>query len=161
GPFAFTLDHQRLSTFSRYAVACGCVRSTCDHLREAIRETFDVEVTDANWLHWNGGVFVFSEGAAPLLDCWHEFTDRHIHDRYWRTRDQGTLVAAAWRLGQQGAPTLPRAFNFIVDPYRGVSLKDRPGLRARQMLYDDSYTLTGDVTQVRPFFLHFINGGML
>jgi hypothetical protein len=29
------------------------------------------------------------------------------------------------------------------------------------MLYDDSYTLTGDVTQLRPFFLHFINGGML
>jgi|HubBroStandDraft_6_1064221.scaffolds.fasta_scaffold01118_3 glycosyltransferase involved in cell wall biosynthesis len=160
GPFAFAPDHVDLSTFSSWAVACGCRSLRCDHLSEAIRETFSVDV-DSSWQHWNAGVFVFSEDAAPLLDCWHEFTQRVIADASWQTRDQGTLIAAAWKMGLQHAPTLPRKFNFIVDCFHEMPLQERSVARACDLPGNDSYSLRKDKTKQRPAFLHFINGGVL
>ncbi|MEO8195844.1 MAG: hypothetical protein ABI689_03895 [Thermoanaerobaculia bacterium] len=107
----------------------------CDHLREAIGEDFGVAITDPDWQHWNGGVFLFDQTAAPFLDTWHELTLRSFDLPRWRTRDQGTLIAAAWQHGLQDQATLPREFNFLADYYkpelrfdagRGFSFDDRP-----------------------------------
>jgi glycosyltransferase involved in cell wall biosynthesis len=160
GPFAFAPDHVDLPTFSSWAVACGCRALRCQHLTKAISDTFQVDV-DPNWQHWNAGLFVFSEEATPLLDCWHEFTRRIIADTSWQTRDQGTLIAAAWKMGLQNAPTLPRKFNFIVDCFHNVPLEERAVARARDLPCDDSYSLREHKTKPRPAFLHFINGGVL
>jgi hypothetical protein len=31
----------------------------CDHLRDEIKTTFNIDVSDKGWNHWNGGVFIF------------------------------------------------------------------------------------------------------
>jgi glycosyltransferase involved in cell wall biosynthesis len=160
GPLAFAPDHVNLPTFSSWAVACGCRTLQCRHLVQAIRDTFGVRV-DPNWQHWNGGAFVFSNEAAPLLDCWHEFTRRIIAEPSWQTRDQGTLIAAAWKMGLQNAPTLPRKFNFIVDCFHEMPLQERGPARACDLPCNDSYSLRNHKTKPRPAFLHFINGGVL
>jgi glycosyltransferase involved in cell wall biosynthesis len=160
GPFAFAADHVDLPRYSSWAIACGCRASRCQHLIKAISDTFRVAV-DPNWQHWNGGVFVFSEEAAPLLDCWNEFTRRIVVDASWRTGDQGTLIAAAWKMGLQNAPTLPRKFNFTVDCFFDVPLRGRARAQACNLRFDDSYSLGEHHTKPRPAFLHFINGGVL
>jgi hypothetical protein len=120
----------------------------CDHLRRAIAEDFAIAVADPDWQHWNGGVFLFDaqpgSPAAAFLDSWHELTLRSFALPRWKTRDQGTLIAAAWRHGLEGQATLPKEFNFLADYHkpgllfdavRGFSFADRPGF-------------------VRPFFVH-------
>ncbi len=112
----------------------------CDHLRAAIAEDFRIVVTDPDWQHWNGGVFLFEAGAdspaAPFLDSWHELTLASFDLPRWKTRDQGTLIAAAWKHGLEGQATLPKEFNFLADyhkpglnfdPAHGFSFADRPG----------------------------------
>lgn len=120
----------------------------CDHLREAIAEDLGVVVADPDWQHWNGGAFLFAAGtdspAAPFLDSWHELTLASFGLPRWKTRDQGTLIAAAWKHGLQEQATLPKEFNFLADyhkpglrfdPDLGFSIEDRPGF-------------------VRPFLVH-------
>ena len=112
----------------------------CDHLREAIAEDFGIVVTDPDWQHWNGGVFLFDAGAdspaAPFLDSWHELTLPSFELPRWKTRDQGTLIAAAWKHGLEDQATLPKEFNFLADYHkpglnfdaeRGFSFAGRPG----------------------------------
>ncbi len=112
----------------------------CDHLRAAIAEDFGVTITDPDWQHWNGGVFLFDarpdSEAARFLDTWHELTLQSFDLPRWKTRDQGTLVAAAWKHGLQDQATLPREFNFLADYHkpglsfdavRGFSFAGRPG----------------------------------
>jgi glycosyltransferase involved in cell wall biosynthesis len=159
-PFAFAADQVNLRTFSPWAVACGCRGSGCDHLVKAIKKSFRVKA-DPNWQHWNGGVFVFSEKAAPLLDCWNTLTKQIIADDSWQTRDQGTLIAAAWKTGLQNTPTLPRKFNFIVDCFRNIPRDKRERTKACDLSCNDSYSLRKHKTKPHPAFLHFINGGVM
>lgn len=111
----------------------------CDHLRAAIAEDFGVQVTDPDWQHWNGGVFLFDarpgSGAVAFLDTWHELTLASFGLPRWKTRDQGTLIAAAWKHGLENQATLPKEFNFLADYHkpglsftaeRGFRLADRP-----------------------------------
>jgi hypothetical protein len=87
----------------------------CEHLIPAAREKFGIEITDAGWQHWNGGVFLFDERSKDFLDAWHERSMQAAADPYWKTRDQGTLIVTAWAFGLMNHPTLPRKYNFLLD----------------------------------------------
>lgn len=157
-PVVFGHDHVGLRAFSPYAVRCGC-GEPCDHLRQAIEAKFGVTV-DADWPHWNSGLFVFGPDAAPLMELWNAFAIAGLADPYWEARDQGTLIAAAWKLGLQGLATLPPRYHRIVDRYFGVPLSRRAKLRVGQYNVDEEYALTDGAGWPRPYFLHFVGGGI-
>jgi hypothetical protein len=160
GPVVFAADHGRMRSFSRWAVTCPCVVGDCDHLKERILSKFGVEVTEHNWQHWNGGVFVFDSRSTDFMDTWHQYTRSIFGDAGWKTRDQGTLIATVWKHGLQNQPVLPRAYNYIVDAKRGVADAKRPSLTASDYRVDETYSLTPGSGLPRPHFLHFINGSM-
>ncbi|MBP9824612.1 MAG: hypothetical protein KBF21_10350 [Thermoanaerobaculia bacterium] len=120
----------------------------CDHLREAIAEDFGVVITEPDWQHWNGGVFLFEAGAdspaAPFLDSWHELTLASFELPRWKTRDQGTLIAAAWKHGLEDQATLPKEFNFLADYHK-------PGLHFDA---DRGFSFDGRAGFVRPYLVH-------
>jgi hypothetical protein len=155
-PVTFAADHHTLDGFSRFAVRCGCP-AACDHLRRAILEKCAVLVSDPTWSHWNGGLFLFTERAVEFAAHWHDYTLLALEDPYWEVRDQGTLVAAAWRLGLASHATLPARFNRIVDRFRGHPEARRAGLSVTDYRIDTRYSFDD---QPPPAFLHFINGGV-
>ncbi len=116
----------------------------CDHLREAIAEEFGIVVADPDWQHWNGGVFLFDQAAAPFLDSWHELTLASFDLPRFKTRDQGTLIAAAWKHGLEAQATLPIEFNFLADYHK-------PGLRFDP---EQGFSLAGSPGFVHPFLVH-------
>ena len=156
-PIAFGRDHCNIAAFSPHAVHCGC-QGSCNHLIDAVRNTFGVVIAHATWRHWNGGVFVFDESSRPFMDCWHEFTRRILTDPYWKARDQGTLAAAAWSKGVQAAPVLPPMFNTIVDCFKGIAEPLRDVTPVEHLTINSWYKLRGDSGRT-PAFLHFVNGG--
>ena len=89
----------------------------CNHLKGAIKKDFGVEVTQADWQHWNGGVFLFDKDSIAFLDTWHKLTLDAFLLPNWKTRDQGTLITTVWKFGLQNQPTLASQFNFIADYY--------------------------------------------
>jgi hypothetical protein len=93
--------------------ALGILES--DALRERIAEKFGVQVSEPDWQHWNGGVFLFDETSVPFLETWNTWTQAIFDDPAWKTRDQGTLIASVWAHGLQDHPTLPLEFNFLAD----------------------------------------------
>jgi hypothetical protein len=157
GPVTFAADHVRLGSFSRYAVRCPCQRGECDHLRQAIGQKFGIEVSDVTWQHWNGGVFLFDAESTVFLDSWHHLTRCAFEDPFWRTRDQGTLVATVWLHGLQHQTTLDRRFNYIVDPWHNVSSAARVGMSPIAYTIHSNYSLTGEPGLARPALLHMIN----
>jgi len=160
GPVTFAADHTRMRIFSRWAVSCGCASNECDHLRATIESKFGVEIGHPNWQHWNGGVFLFDSESTNFMDMWHEYTQSIFGDPHWRTRDQGTLIAAVWKLGLQHQPVLPRNYNYIVDAMHGVPNPKRPALSSAGYHVDREYSLDPCNGLPRPHFLHFINGSM-
>lgn len=115
-----------------------------DTLRERIKEKFDIEISIPDWQHWNGGVFLFDKSAVPFLECWHNYTMQVFQDTKWKTRDQGTLIATAWKFGLQNHPTLPVEFNFIADYNHPL------------MVYKGDFTfdLSSSKQGIKPKFLH-------
>ena len=156
-PVTFAADHVTLDRFSRCAVRCGCPAGPCDHLRRAIHAKFHVRVWDPHWNHWNGGLFLFGADSSEFAGMWHDYALLSLEDPYWEVRDQGTLAAAAWRLGLASHPVLPARFNRIVDRFRGHPEARRAALPVAEYRIDTGYDL-GD--QPPPAFLHFINGGV-
>jgi hypothetical protein len=122
GPVAFapdlTISVNRVDRFSPWAMNCDCSgygdRHSCSHLREQIALRLGVEVP-RDWVHWNGGVFVFGPDSGDFLDLWHRTAIESFSWPEWRTRDQGALIATVWRTGHQELVGLPQAFNFIAD----------------------------------------------
>lgn len=122
GPVAFasdlTIAENCVDRFSPWAMTCECSgrgdAHSCSHLREQLRARFGVDVP-GDWLHWNGGLFVFGADSAEFLDNWHESAVASFGWPEWRTRDQGTLIATAWALGLADCPRVPQEFNFIAD----------------------------------------------
>jgi len=90
---------------------------SCEHLSEAIKNKFNVHITDNNWQHWNGGVFLFSDISHNFLETWHQWTLQAFEDPYWKTRDQGTLIATVWKFKLNKKQRLQKKFNFIADYY--------------------------------------------
>lgn len=153
---AFAADHVRIGRFSMFAVNCGCTDMECVHLCTAIKAKFGVRVADSDWAHWNGGVFVFDARSVAFLDTWHAYSCAIFDDPYWQARDQGTLIAAAWKHGLSRAPVLDRKFNHIVDGLFGVPYSARAGVQPWQIPVNRSYDLEDAAN--RPAFLHFISG---
>ncbi|MCX6525948.1 MAG: hypothetical protein NTX58_14495, partial [Actinobacteria bacterium] len=122
GPVAFasdlTISVNQVDRFSPWAMNCECTghgdTHSCSHLREQISERFGIEVP-GDWVHWNGGVFLFGPDSAEFLDMWNARAIASFEWPEWRTRDQGALIATAWTLSQQDCPRLPAEFNFIAD----------------------------------------------
>jgi hypothetical protein len=82
-----------------------------------IKNKFNIHVNNNNWQHWNGGVFLFNESSHVFLNTWHQFTLEIFKDPNWMTRDQGTLIATAWKFGLSNHKRLPMKYNFIADYY--------------------------------------------
>lgn len=158
GPVTFAADHGCLSRFSRFAVRCGCAKGWCDHLRQAIASKFGVVISDPDWQHWNGGVFLFDSDSVDFLDTWHTYTREIFDDPVWKTRDQGTLVATVWRYGLQDQMTLPPKYNYIVDGMNGLPDEMRASAKPATYQIDESYSLDAASPRLHPYFLHFING---
>jgi hypothetical protein len=159
-PVSFAADHAGIDVFSRWAVDCRCQETRCNHLQEAILSSFGVDIRDRNWPMWNGGVFLFDRASATFLQQWHNFACQSFGEGIWRTRDQGTLAATVWKFGLERAPMLPSSFNTIVDRMWGIAPADRPAASTAQFHVCKDYSLDGHGGQPKPFFLHFVNGGV-
>ncbi|MBX2903866.1 MAG: hypothetical protein KF872_09945 [Chitinophagales bacterium] len=116
----------------------------CNHLHDAIKEQFGIEVADRHWQHWNGGVFLFNDESADFLERWHKKTIEIFSLPYWRVRDQGTLIATVWELSLQTHAMLPRQFNLIVD----YSKKDT------QHLGNLRFNVSAEEDEIEPCFIH-------
>jgi hypothetical protein len=156
GPVSFARDLTFLKscvgTFSRWAVSCSCLedrRVPCSHLAQAIERKVGVSVQD-DWVHWNGGVFLFGPDALPFMDMWHTLTLQIFEEPYWKVRDQGTLIATAWKLGLQHQDCLPCEYNFLLAP-------NNPDLRFDRTA---GYSLHPSVPGIHPTFLHLLRAGL-
>ncbi len=92
-------------------------KNRCNHLIQAIQETFFIGVAN-NFQHWNGGVFLFDHNSHAFLEQWHQNTLTIFSNPYWKIRDQATLIVTAHQFGLQNHITLPEEFNFIADFYK-------------------------------------------
>ncbi|MCB0540987.1 MAG: hypothetical protein KDE33_25980 [Bacteroidetes bacterium] len=96
----------------------------CEHLPQFIYNKYKIKV-NANWQHWNGGVFLFNDQSHEFLASWHKKTMEIFEDKNWRTRDQGTLIATANEFGLQNHKKLSKKWNFIADYYnKGIDFND-------------------------------------
>lgn len=117
----------------------------CNHLTAEISKEFGIHVSEENWQHWNGGVFLFNDSSHPFLDAWHTKTMHIFNQPSWKTRDQGTLIATAWEFGLQRHPVLSKKWNFIADYYnKGLALNAAA----------DTVTDDGFATSYQPAFIH-------
>jgi hypothetical protein len=117
----------------------------CNHLIDYIKQTFNIEVKDKNWQHWNGGVFLFNDDSHPFLEAWFSKNIHIFGLSKWKTRDQGTLIATAWEFGLANHPTLSKKFNFIADyNNNGVQIN-----HATNQITDDGFATTQS-----PVFIH-------
>jgi hypothetical protein len=115
-----------------------------DNLVNEIRKKFDVDVIDKKWKHWNGGVFLFNSESVEFLEKWHQWTQAIFDDKNWQVRDQGTLIATAWKFGLENHPTLPLEFNFLAD-YHHPTMK----------YYGDlTFGFNNTSKVIKPVFLH-------
>jgi len=116
----------------------------CNHLQEQIEKTFAIKITETEWQHWNGGVFLFNEQSHSFLNAWHEKTIKIFNLPEWKTRDQGTLIATAWEFGLQNHSLLPVNFNLIAD-YQHRNMQH---LGALQFKFDNEEKI------IDPYFIH-------
>jgi hypothetical protein len=114
----------------------------CNHLHAAVKERFGIDIP-SGWQHWNGGVFLFDDQSHSFLDEWHKSTMKIFVDKKWKTRDQGTLAAIAWKFGLQDHPVLDPHYNFIADYYN------------KHMKYLGNLEFsTAKCVHVAPYFIH-------
>lgn len=117
--------------------------NSCDHLRRAIRDKWGINVSQKEWQHWNGGVFIFTDESHEFMTNWHKLTMEIFEDPSWKTRDQGTLIATVWKLGLQDHSTLDNKWNLILDYYNNKL----------EYLGEGAFTVNGK-KQVIPEFVH-------
>jgi hypothetical protein len=117
----------------------------CEHLIDEIKNTFDINVKNKNWQHWNGGVFLFNDTSTDFMETWHSKTNHIFTLPNWKTRDQGTLIATVWEMGLQNQGVLSKNWNFIADCYnKGLALK-----AAENQISDDGFK-----NSYSPNFIH-------
>ena len=122
GPVAFasdlTISANQVDRFSPWAMNCECSghgeSHSCGHLREQLSIRFGLDVP-GDWVHWNGGVFLFGPDSDAFLDTWHERAVASFDWPEWRTRDQGALISTVWSFGLEDNHRIPPEFNFIAD----------------------------------------------
>ena len=118
--------------------------ATCNHLSEKIKNKFNIEITEKNWHHWNGGVFLFNNTSVGFLDAWHNKTMAIFDDPDWKTRDQGTLIATVWQFGLQKHKRLPETYNFIADYYKQNIIFEK----------GKGFSVNKFKTIIKPHFIH-------
>jgi len=157
-PVTFAPDlpvaENNVSRFSPWAVNCPCTglhdTASCGHLVAAIQQKFGLQVA-SDWVHWNGGVFVFNpHHSADFMERWHQNTMQILEEPYWQTRDQGTLIVTVWQNGLQNHPVLPQKFNFIADLNNAFLC----------FLPDEGYALHPDLPKINPVFLHLFHSNL-
>ncbi len=139
--FVWSKIKQRWTVDGKYDV----YEMKCDHLRQQIKKTFNIDVEDKEWQHWNGGVFLFDEQSHSFLDAWHEKTMHIFSLPEWKIRDQGTLIATVWQFGLQDERLLLKKFNFIADYYNANIMLDKES----GIVTDDSFK-----TSFKPTLMH-------
>lgn len=82
------------------------------NLTDSLQQTFESKV-DPAWSIWNSDIFLFSSDSIPFLDLWHNYTLKTFDIPQWKTQDQGSLIAAAWKLGLQDMARIPSTYNWI------------------------------------------------
>lgn len=120
----------------------------CNHLTDIIKTKFDIQITEPNWNHWNGGVFLFNDSSYDFMEEWHSLTKEIFKDPYWKIRDQGTLIATVWKLGLQNHICLPITYNFL------ANYKD-PTITA--IIKNNQIIATKNHQTISPFFIHVYN----
>ncbi|GAB4279388.1 MAG: hypothetical protein Kow0068_03350 [Marinilabiliales bacterium] len=118
----------------------------CTHLHNEVKSKFGLKIP-VNWQHWNGGVFLFDDNSDAFMNTWHEMTMEIFNDNKWKIRDQGTLIATAWKYKLQNHNTLPRYFNFIVDFFNPLC----------DYHSDKGFSCNGFKTTYNPAFIHYIH----
>ena len=117
----------------------------CGHLITEIKNTFNTDIKNKNWQHWNGGVFLFNDSSSDFMETWHSKTNHIFTLPNWKTRDQGTLIATVWEMGLQNQVVLSKNWNFIADCYnKGLALK-----AAENQISDDGFK-----NSYSPNFIH-------
>lgn len=116
----------------------------CHHLPQYIRDRFGIVVSDKNFQHWNGGVFLFDDSSNDFLNAWFDKTMKIFTYPDWNTRDQGTLIATVWEMGLEKNPLLPQKFNFIADYNNPRLILDSEG----------NFTDNAFKTKVKPALVH-------
>jgi len=94
----------------------------CSHLARLLNTEFNIQVPN-DWNHWNGGVFLFNDGSATFMDEWHRISISFFGNKKWKTRDQASLVAVAWKMGLQNHPVMDSKWNFLIDYDKGEILQ--------------------------------------
>lgn len=117
---------------------------SCAHLHDFAKNKFGVEIKNANWQHWNGGVFLFDDRSHAFMDFWHTATMEIVADAQWKTRDQGTLAVTAWNFGLENQPLLPLEYNFIAD-YQHPTMTYCGNLR---------FSINEKKGNIKPAFIH-------
>lgn len=117
---------------------------SCHHLSEKIEKVFGVKITNANFQHWNGGVFLFNDSSHNFMEAWFQNTMKIFDLPDWRTRDQGTLIATAWQFNIQNQPPLSSQFNFIADYNNADLMMDDEG----------NFSMDGFQTVNKPSLVH-------
>ena len=142
-----TVYDTNVARFSPWAMNCNClgfgITQSCHHLTQAIEEKFDLKINN-NWLHWNGGVFLFNRQSTNFMQTWHDLTLDAFNDPYWKTRDQHTLITTIWKMGLQNHTCLPQEFNFIADVGNTNLVFDKK----------EGYALHKSLPKIHPYFLH-------
>lgn len=123
------------------------IKLSCTHLRNKLKERFDLTIATSQWQHWNGGVFLFDDKSESFLSLWHESTLAIFNEKEWRTRDQGTLIATVGHFGLQNHHVLPLKFNFIVD-YNKKDLQYKGNL---------NFKFENKDVMISPFFIHIFH----
>jgi hypothetical protein len=116
----------------------------CPHLGDYILERFGITVSNKNFQHWNGGVFLFDDSSHNFMEAWFNKTMQIFDFPEWMTRDQGTLIATVWELGLQEQKLLNKQFNFIADYHNNKMMMDEKG-----NFTDDAFN-----TSVQPSLIH-------
>jgi hypothetical protein len=121
------------------------VPNRCTHLQDAIQNSLGIQVQQKDYQHWNGGVFLFNAESEAFLNTWHELTLKIFEDPQWKVRDQGSLIATAWKTGLQFQPMIPEEYNFIADYYK-LSISGIPG--------ENELTIRKGQKLVKPALVH-------
>lgn len=137
-------DENGIDIFNYYPQYISEFSISCNHLVKEIKHKFNIKVSNYHWHHWNGGVFLFDSSSIEFMNTWHEYTIDIFKDSMWKVRDQGTLIATAWKFGLQNHKRIAIEYNFIADFYK-------PEFKFNK---EKGFSLNNFSTTVNPCFVH-------